>query len=138
VPARGVIQSPVLIGRDAYLPLIERRLAGAAEGEGRLPFVAGEAGIGPVRSAGRGWRNGAVAGQPGGMARSSAGSAEIVSLARQLGPDRCRSAARCYELTRDAAESVRLMTGYLRRPDLLDQERLAPWRGTGVQDAAPV
>jgi hypothetical protein len=74
VPARGVIQSPVLIGRDAYLPLIERRLAGAAEGEGRLPFVAGEAGIGPVRSAGRGWRNGAVAGQPGGMARSSAGS----------------------------------------------------------------
>ena len=26
-------------------------------------------------------------------------SAEIVSLARQLGPDRCRSAARCYKLT---------------------------------------
>ncbi len=64
-------------------------------------------------------------------------SAEIVSLARPLGPDRCRSAARCYELTWDAAESVRLMVEYLRRPDLLDEERLAPWRGTGVQDAAP-
>ena len=64
-------------------------------------------------------------------------SAGIVSLARPLGPDRCRSAARCYELTRDAAESVRLMIGSLRLPDLLDQERVAPWRGTGVQDAAP-
>jgi hypothetical protein len=64
-------------------------------------------------------------------------SAEIVSLARQLGPDRCRSAARCYELTWDAAESVQLMIEYLRRPDLLDEEWVAPWRGTGVQDAAP-
>ncbi len=26
---------------------------------------------------------------------------------------------------------------YLRRPDLLDEERVAPWRGTGGQDAAP-
>ena len=64
-------------------------------------------------------------------------SDEIVSLARRLGPDRCTSSAQCYELTRDAAESVRLMIGSLRRPDLLDQERVAPWRGTGVQDAAP-
>jgi hypothetical protein len=63
-------------------------------------------------------------------------SAEIVSLARQLGPDRCRSAARCYALTWDAAESVRLMIEYLRRPDLLDEEWVASWRGTGVQDAA--
>jgi hypothetical protein len=64
-------------------------------------------------------------------------SAGIVSLARQLGPDRCSSAARCYELTWDAAESVRLMLEYLRRPDLLDEQRVAPWRGTGVPDAAP-
>ena len=64
-------------------------------------------------------------------------SAEIVSLARPLGPDRCRSAARCYELTRDAAESVRLMIRYLRRPDLLDQERVAPWRGTGGPSSPP-
>ena len=54
-------------------------------------------------------------------------SAGIVSLARPFGPERCRSAAQCYELTRDAAESVRLMMGYLRRPDLLDQKRVAPW-----------
>ena len=64
-------------------------------------------------------------------------SAGIVALARQLGPDRCSSAARCYELTWDAAESVRLMLEYLRRPDLLDEQRVAPWRGTGVPDAAP-
>ncbi len=64
-------------------------------------------------------------------------SAPIVSLARPLGPDRCGSAARCYELTWDAAESVRLMIEYLRRPDLLDEERVARWRGTGVPDAAP-
>jgi hypothetical protein len=63
-------------------------------------------------------------------------SDEIVSLARQLGPDHCRSAAQCYELTRDAAESVRLMIEYLRRPDLLNQEWVAPWRGTGAQCAA--
>jgi hypothetical protein len=54
-------------------------------------------------------------------------SADVVSLAQALGPDRCRSAGRCYELTRDAAESVRLMIEYLRRPDLLDEERVAPW-----------
>ena len=47
--ARGVIQSPVLVGRDAYLTLIERRLADAAAGSGRLLFVAGEAGIGKTR-----------------------------------------------------------------------------------------
>lgn len=63
-------------------------------------------------------------------------SARIVSLARQLGPDRCRSAAQCYELTRDAADSVRLMIDYLRRPDLLDEARVAPWRSTGMHDAA--
>jgi predicted ATPase len=49
VKARGVIQSPVLVGRDSFLTLIEDRLAGAAAGEGRLLFVAGEAGIGKTR-----------------------------------------------------------------------------------------
>ena len=47
--ARGSIQSPVLVGRDSFLALIEDRLAGAAAGEGRLLFVAGEAGIGKTR-----------------------------------------------------------------------------------------
>ena len=47
--AHGVIQSPVLVGRDSFLALVERRLAGAAAGEGGLLFVAGEAGIGKTR-----------------------------------------------------------------------------------------
>ena len=42
-------QSPVLVGRDAFLTLIERRLADAAAGSGQLLFVAGEAGIGKTR-----------------------------------------------------------------------------------------
>jgi ATP/maltotriose-dependent transcriptional regulator MalT len=49
VRARGSIQSPVLVGRDSFLALIEDRLAAAAAGEGRLLFVAGEAGIGKTR-----------------------------------------------------------------------------------------
>ena len=47
--ARGVIQSPVLVGRDAFLTLIEDRLADAAAGAGRMQFMAGEAGIGKTR-----------------------------------------------------------------------------------------
>lgn len=58
-------------------------------------------------------------------------SAAIVSRARLLGPDQCKSVGQCYELTRDAADSVRLMVSYLRRPDLLDQERVAPWLSDG-------
>jgi len=53
---------------------------------------------------------------------------QIVELARRLGPDRCTSADQCYALTRDARESVRLMISYLRRPDLLDADRVAPWQ----------
>jgi DNA-binding CsgD family transcriptional regulator len=49
VPVRGVIQSPVLVGRDAFLTLMESRLADAAAGAGRVLFVAGEAGIGKTR-----------------------------------------------------------------------------------------
>jgi DNA-binding CsgD family transcriptional regulator/tetratricopeptide (TPR) repeat protein len=49
VRARGVIQSPVLVGRDYFLTLAKRRLAGAATGAGGLLFVAGEAGIGKTR-----------------------------------------------------------------------------------------
>jgi DNA-binding CsgD family transcriptional regulator len=49
VGAHGVIQSPVLVGRDSFLALVEDRLADTAAGEGRLLFVAGEAGIGKTR-----------------------------------------------------------------------------------------
>lgn len=49
MPVQGVIQSPVLVGRDAFLTLLEGRLADAAAGAGRVLFVAGEAGIGKTR-----------------------------------------------------------------------------------------
>jgi hypothetical protein len=51
----------------------------------------------------------------------------IVTQARELGPDRCHSAAECFALTRDVRESVQLMIEYLRRPDLLDVEWVSPW-----------
>jgi hypothetical protein len=54
----------------------------------------------------------------------------VVALARQFAPDGCRSAAQCCELTRDVRESVQLMIEYLRRPDLLDTDWVAPWRAT--------
>lgn len=46
---RGVLQSPVLVGRDDELGRAERMLAAAAAGTGRLLLVAGEAGIGKSR-----------------------------------------------------------------------------------------
>jgi DNA-binding CsgD family transcriptional regulator/tetratricopeptide (TPR) repeat protein len=49
VGAHGAVQSPVLVGRGSFLTLVEDRLADAAAGEGRLLFVAGEAGIGKTR-----------------------------------------------------------------------------------------
>jgi hypothetical protein len=52
----------------------------------------------------------------------------IVSLARQVSPDRCGSASRCFQLTRDARESVQLMIRSVRQPDLLDLEWISPWR----------
>lgn len=51
----------------------------------------------------------------------------VVAQARELGPDRCHSAAECFALTRDVRESVQLMIEYLRRPDLLDVGWVAPW-----------
>jgi hypothetical protein len=53
----------------------------------------------------------------------------VVAMARQFAPEGCGSAAECFRLTRDVREPVRLMLAYLRRPDLLDQDRVAPWRG---------
>ena len=47
--ARDAVQSPVLVGRDSELALIERRLAASKAGAGQLLFVAGEAGIGKTR-----------------------------------------------------------------------------------------
>jgi len=53
----------------------------------------------------------------------------VVATARQLGPDRCRSAAECYQLTRDVQEAVQIMIATLRAPERLDRERTALWAG---------
>jgi hypothetical protein len=52
----------------------------------------------------------------------------VVTLARQLSPERCRSAAECYQLTKDARQSVQLMISCLKRPDLLDTARARLWQ----------
>lgn len=52
----------------------------------------------------------------------------VVTLARHVAPERCGSAADCYRQTRDARGSVQLMIKYLRRPDLLDEDWVSPWR----------
>lgn len=52
----------------------------------------------------------------------------VVSVAQQLGPDQCTSAKQCYELTRDVRDAVQVMLTELQRPDLLDEDWLAPWR----------
>ena len=52
----------------------------------------------------------------------------VVAMAGQFRPENCGSAAACFRLTRDARESVQLMMAYLRRPDLLDEDWVAPWR----------
>ena len=52
----------------------------------------------------------------------------IVTLARQVSPELCHSAAECFRLTRDARESVQLMIGTVRQRDRLDTEWIRPWR----------
>jgi len=54
-------------------------------------------------------------------------SKTVVSLAQQVGPDQCTSAEQCYELTMDARDTVQVMLTQLERPDLLDDDWVAPW-----------
>jgi hypothetical protein len=51
----------------------------------------------------------------------------VVATAQQFGPARCRSAAECFQLTRDVRDSVQLMIATLRAPERLDRDRVAPW-----------
>ena len=80
--ARGVVQSPVLVGRDTCLALVETRLAGAAEGAGQLLFVAGEAGIGKTRLLGSAARRAQASGFT--VARGAAFPGDVQSLAGLL------------------------------------------------------
>jgi DNA-binding CsgD family transcriptional regulator len=77
-----VIQSPVLVGRDTYLALVEARLAGAAAGAGQLLFVAGEAGIGKTRLLGSAARRARASGFT--VARGAAFPGDTQSLAGLL------------------------------------------------------
>src|SRR5690348_13144898 len=91
--ALGVIQSPVMVGRDSFLARAEGRLAAAAAGSGQLLFVAGEAGIGKTRLLGAiaqqahasGFAVVRAAAFPG-DGQSSAGL--LLDLASNLGPAR--------------------------------------------------
>ena len=47
--AGGMTQAPVLVARDEFLILADRRIADAAAGRGQLLLTAGEAGIGKTR-----------------------------------------------------------------------------------------
>ena len=82
MPVRGVIQSPVLVGRDAFLTLIEGRLADAAAGAGRVLFVAGEAGIGKTRLLGSIARRARASGFA--VVRAAAFPGDVQSLAGLL------------------------------------------------------
>ncbi|MGH3151769.1 MAG: hypothetical protein ACRDOB_13735 [Streptosporangiaceae bacterium] len=53
----------------------------------------------------------------------------VVATAKQFAPDQCRSAAQCYQLTRDVQDAVQLMIATLRVPEQLDRDRTAPWLG---------
>jgi hypothetical protein len=51
----------------------------------------------------------------------------VVETARQFGPDRCRSAAECFHLTRDVRDAVQLMVATMSTPERLDRDRAALW-----------
>jgi hypothetical protein len=64
---------------------------------------------------------------PGDAAELPGLAGAVVATARQFGPGQCRSAAECFQLTRDVQDAVRLMISTLRAPERLDRDRTAPW-----------
>jgi hypothetical protein len=64
---------------------------------------------------------------PGDAAELAGLANAVVATARQFGPTECRSAAECFQLTRDVQDAVQLMLATLRAPERLDRERAAPW-----------
>jgi hypothetical protein len=57
-----------------------------------------------------------------------ADAAAIVAAAQSRAPTLCRSKQQCHAWTRDAEFAVHTMLGSLALPDLLDQDRVSPWR----------
>ena len=74
--------------------------------------------------------NGPWALEPADAAELSGLADAVVTLARQVSPERCHSAAECFQLTRDARESVQLMIGTVHQQDRLDLEWIEPWRAS--------
>jgi hypothetical protein len=56
----------------------------------------------------------------------------IVDAARIRAPVLCGSKQQCHDWTRDAEAAVHTMLGALRRPDLLDKDRVSPWLPAGA------
>ena len=54
-------------------------------------------------------------------------AALIVDTARALAPTRCRSRDQCFRLTRDVADTVRIMVDNLAEPGLLDPAAVRLW-----------
>ncbi|MDT7575734.1 MAG: hypothetical protein QOH17_2067 [Pseudonocardiales bacterium] len=54
----------------------------------------------------------------------------IVATARSLAPTECRSQDQCFRMTRDVAETVRIMIDNLDHPSLLDPTAVRPWLQT--------
>jgi predicted ATPase len=82
VAGRGVVQSPVLIGREDFVTFAGQRMAQAAAGAGQLLFVAGEAGIGKTRLLGAVEQDAHAAGFA--VVRASAFPADVHSFAGLL------------------------------------------------------
>jgi len=66
---------------------------------------------------------------PGDVAELPGLAGAVVATARQFGPAGCRSAAECFQLTRDVQDAVQLMIATLRAPECLDHDLVAPWLG---------
>ena len=66
---------------------------------------------------------------PGDAAELPGLAGAVVATARQFGPAGCRSAAECFQLTRDVQDAVQLMIATLRAPECLDHDLVAPWLG---------
>jgi hypothetical protein len=54
----------------------------------------------------------------------------IVDTARSLAPTECRSRDQCFRMTRDVAQTVRIMIDNLDHPSLLDPTAVRPWLQT--------
>ena len=67
--------------------------------------------------------------EPGDAAELPGLAGAVVATARQFGPAGCRSAAECFQLTRDVQDAVQLMIATLRAPECLDHDLVAPWLG---------